>query len=150
LWGTGSLLLQKFPGPAFTATTKLTFTALNDGERAGLVVFGHDYASLAIKRRGTELSVVQAIATGASSGAAERETGAVRLRGTTAWLRTRVQAGGRCDFSFSEDGSAFTPVGEAFTARAGRWVGAKIGLFALRGEGGREIGYADVDWLRIE
>lgn len=150
LWDIGSLLLQKFPAPAFTATTKLTFTALNDGERAGLVVFGQDYASLAIKRRGTELAVVQAIGKGASSGAPEREAAAVRLRGTTAWLRTRVQSGGRCDFSFSEDGSTFAPIGEPFTAQAGRWVGAKIGLFSLRGEGGREVGYADVDWFRIE
>jgi beta-xylosidase len=150
LWDIGSLLLQKFPAPAFTATTKLTFTALNDGERAGLVVFGQDYASFAIKRRGTELALVQVITKGASSGTAEREAGAVRLRGTTAWLRTRVQSGGRCDFAFSEDGTNFTPVGEAFTAQAGRWVGAKIGLFAQRGEPGREVGYADFDWFRIE
>jgi beta-xylosidase len=150
LWDVGSLLLQKFPGPAFTATTKLTFNALNDGERAGLVVFGQDYASLAIKRRGTELALVQVIAKGASGGAAEREAGAVRLRGTTAWLRTRVQSGGRCDFAFSEDGTSFTPIGEAFTAQAGRWVGAKIGIFSQRGEAGRAVGYADFDWFRIE
>ena len=39
-WDVPHLLLQKFPGPAFTATTKFTFTPLKDGESAGLIVHG--------------------------------------------------------------------------------------------------------------
>jgi hypothetical protein len=66
-------------------------------------------------------------------------------------LRARVLVGGRTEFSISQDGAAFAAFGEPFQAVAGRWVGAKLGLFALRGEQlGREVGYADVDWFRIE
>jgi hypothetical protein len=66
-------------------------------------------------------------------------------------LRAHVSDGGRTDFSFSDDGETFAALGEAFQAQPGRWVGAKVGLFAQRGsERSRESGYADVDWFRIE
>lgn len=35
-----------------------------------------------------------------------------------------------CVFSYSADGHRFRPVGEAFTAREGQWIGAKTGFFA--------------------
>lgn len=151
LWDASNLLLQKFPGPAFTVTTKLTFTGLNDGERAGLVVFGSDYATLALERRGTDVVLTQNVCRGASTGAHEKELAAVRAPSSTLYLRARVLDGGRTEFTFSHDGSAFTSIGEPFQAQPGRWVGAKIGLFALRGhEPGREVGYADVDWFRVD
>jgi beta-xylosidase len=151
LWDASNLLLQKFPGPAFTVTTKLTFAGLNDGERTGLVVFGSDYATLALERRGTEVVLAQSVCKGASSGAHEKENALVRAPSATLYLRARVLEGGRTEFTFSPDGAAFTAIGEPFQAQPGRWVGAKVGLFALRGqEQGREAGYADVDWFRVE
>lgn len=150
LWDAGNLLLQKFPAPAFTVTTKVKLTPLNGGERAGLVVMGRDYATLTIQRRGSDLVVAAAACRGANQGAQEKELAATRLRGTQATLRVRVQAGGRSDFSFSEDGTTFTPLGESFAAQPGHWVGAKVGIFAQRGETGREAGYADFDAFEVE
>jgi len=151
LWDAPNLLLQKFPGPAFTATTKLTLTAQNDGEKAGLVVFGTDYVTLALERRGGELIVTQGVCKGANTGAREREVATVRAAGNSMTLRARVLDGGVTELSYSSDGVAFAAIGEPFRAQPGRWVGAKIGLFALRGtESAREVGYADVDWFRVE
>ncbi|HWP09528.1 MAG TPA: glycoside hydrolase 43 family protein [Polyangiaceae bacterium] len=151
LWDAPNLLLQKFPGPAFTATTKLTLTAQNDGEKAGLVVFGTDYVTLALERRGGELVVTQGVCKGANTGAREREVATVRAAGNSMTLRARVLDGGVTELSYSSDGVAFAAIGEPFRAQPGRWVGAKIGLFALRGtESAREVGYADVDWFRVE
>jgi beta-xylosidase len=45
-----NLLLQKFPAPAFTATTKMDFSKLGKPQRAGLIVFGRDYAALSVYR----------------------------------------------------------------------------------------------------
>ena len=151
LWDAPNLLLQKFPGPAFTATAKVTFNSLADGERAGIVVFGNDYATLALERRGTDLFLSQSVGKAASTGAHDREVAALRAPSPSLFLRVRVLAGGRTEFSFSQDGAAFVAMGEAFQAQPGRWVGAKLGLFALRGAGqGREAGYLDVDWFRVE
>jgi len=151
LWDAPNLLLQKFPGPAFTATTKLTLTAQTDGERAGLVVFGTDYVTLALERRGGELVVAHGMCKGANTGARERDVATVRAPGNSVTLRARVLDGGMTELSYSGDGVAFAAIGEPFRAQPGRWVGAKIGLFAERGaESAREVGYADVDWFRVE
>lgn len=55
-----------------------------------------------------------------------------------------------CTFSYSADGKVFLPVGEPFTAQKGRWIGAKVGLFAVRTGKIRETGYVDIDWFRID
>jgi len=47
----GSLLLQKFPAPAFSVTTKLELHANAAGERAGLVVMGNDYTYICLEKR---------------------------------------------------------------------------------------------------
>ena len=65
-------------------------------------------------------------------------------------LRVDVAPGGRCLFSYSADGVLFEPIGEPFTARQGRWVGAKVGLFSGHPGGSVESvapGFADFgDW----
>jgi len=48
------------------------------------------------------------------------------------------------------DGTNFMSAGEPFTARPGRWIGAKLGLFAIRSGAAAENGYADFDWFRVE
>ncbi|MNL88798.1 hypothetical protein D3C87_2187360 [compost metagenome] len=48
------------------------------------------------------------------------------------------------------DNENYLPIGEAFTAVPGGWVGAKVGLFALKPAAGVQGGYADVDWLRFD
>src|SRR5688500_4195294 len=100
LWDAGNLLLQKFPAPDFTVTARLTFHALNEGERTGLVVMGTDYATLVVERRGTELVVSQRVGMGASTGGAEKEVASRPLGSRTAFLRAKVAAGGRTEFSF--------------------------------------------------
>ena len=55
-----------------------------------------------------------------------------------------------CTFSFSEDGKTFKTIGEPFAAKKGKWVGAKVGIFAIRHGKTYETGYADYDWFRIE
>ena len=55
-----------------------------------------------------------------------------------------------CRFHYSTDGATFQEIGEPFAARQGRWIGAKVGLFALGSAMVREYGYADFDWFRME
>lgn len=35
-------------------------------------------------------------------------------------------------------------------ARQGRWIGAKVGIFAVGKGPASEMGYADYDWFRVE
>jgi hypothetical protein len=61
----------------------------------------------------------------------------------------RVQSRARCQFSYSEDGRTFAPLGGEFAATPGRWVGAKLGLFAVAPTSAPAAGHADFDWFRV-
>jgi beta-xylosidase len=150
LWDIPNLLLQKFPAPAFTATAKVTFTPRADQDRVGLVVMGTDYAYLGVRRAKGGIFFSQAIAMGADQGAPEKESTPVPLTATTFYLRVSVAADAVCRFAFSLDGNNFVPVGDPFTARAGKWIGARVGIFALGSAPAPEYGYTDFDWFRVE
>jgi len=40
--------------------------------------------------------------------------------------------------------------GDEFIAAAGRWIGAKVGIFCKRKDQTNDAGYVDFDWFRIE
>ena len=149
-WDVPNLLLQKFPAPEFTATTKVTFTPRTDDEETGLVVMGLDYAYVSVKKRPEGLFVSQTVVKDAERGTKGKESAAAPLKGNTFYLRVKVSKGAACEFSYSADGRTFARVGEPFTAKKGKWIGAKVGLFAVRTGRTRETGYADFDWFRIE
>jgi Beta-xylosidase len=149
-WDVPNLLLQKFPASTFTVTTKISFTARNDGERAGLIVTGTDYAYVSVKKQQDGLYVSQTVCVSADKGAAEVETPGVKLSQTSFWLRVKVDENAMANFSFSTDGTSFTSIGKPFKARPGRWIGAKVGIFAVSAGPNSEMGYADFDWFRVE
>jgi beta-xylosidase len=155
LWAVPNLLLQKLPAPAFTATAKLTASAAAPGETFGLVVMGLDYAYLAVRRTATGYELVQARAKDVDRGAREETAPPVALAASTVHLRVAVRDSARCQFSYSLDGRRFVAIGEPFQAREGRWIGAKVGLFALtphhaaRADGNAERGHADIDFFRV-
>ena len=120
LWTAPNLLMQKFPAPAFTVTTRIDVTELGDGERAGLVVFGTDYAWVGIERTGGTSRMVMRARKDAPNGGVETVLAEEPFAGTSATLVLTVTAGAQCRFN----------IGPTFAARPGRWVGAKVGLFA--------------------
>ncbi|HET9503618.1 MAG TPA: glycoside hydrolase 43 family protein [Hymenobacter sp.] len=149
-WQVPSLLLQKLPAEQFTATTKLTFTPKAEGEKAGLVMMGMDYAYLAATYRAGRLELAQTFCLKADKGGAETASAPVTVPlGQPLYLRVAVRPGARCQFSYSLDGQQFTPLGAEFPAREGKWVGAKMGVFCLGAGATATAGYADVDWWRV-
>ena len=148
-WEVPNLPLQKFPAPEFTATTRVTFTPRTDDEETGLIVMGLDYAYVSVTKKPEGLFVAQTIVKDAESGARGKQSAGVVLKGNAFYLRVRVTKDAVCSFSYSADGTTFSSVGEPFTARKGKWIGAKVGLFAVRTGKTRETGYADFDWFRV-
>jgi rhamnogalacturonyl hydrolase YesR/beta-xylosidase/lysophospholipase L1-like esterase len=122
-------LLQKFVGPSFTATTRVDARGLREGERAGLIIAGEESASLDLVRTSSGVDV---------------ERGALRQPGALqTYLRVEVSPQAVCRFSYSTDGKTFTRLGGAFAARPGRWIGARVGLFA----GANHRGHADFEFF---
>lgn len=157
LWDTPNLLLQKVPAPECTFTTRVMFRAAYEGDRAGLVMMGMDYGTLFAELRDGRLALVQAECRKADKGAPEVRNGEVPFAGGAVYLRCRIAwqtaANGTprmlCRFSYSLDGQRFTDIGKPFTAREGRWIGAKIGYFASAGQQRNDGGWLDADWFRV-
>jgi len=150
LWSIPNLLLQKFPAPEFKVTTKLTFDARFDGEEVGLVVMGMDYGKLAIRRSDGKLEVLTASCKQADKGRTEEIQETKPFDSATIYLRVQVHKGGECSFSYSADNMEYIAIGDLFKAREGKWIGAKVGLYALRNGVINDAGSADVDWFRVE
>jgi hypothetical protein len=53
-------------------------------------------------------------------------------------------------FFYSVDGSNFSPLGSKMAFRQGKWIGARVGVFAVGNTRKNDVGYADFDWFRVE
>ncbi len=174
LWEAGNLLLQKTPADNFTATTKLTVSAKDEGQYGGLIVMGIDYSSIVLRRVGNEFQLQQITCHQADKGKPETVNVIATFKPTAVdkvdyqpaihcemYMRLNVEyIGGqteagenkheaRVTFSYSKDGKKFTPCGDAFKMRQGKWIGAKIGICAAEEAGKKVRGWVDVDWFRV-
>jgi beta-xylosidase len=139
-------LLQKFPAPEFTATTRIELPAGATTVEAGLMVMGMEYAGLMVSPNGDGLKIERITSSGGGLDGDEHHVEAdATVERRTAWLRVRVDEPAQCRFSYSSDGRHFQPLGDTFEARPGRWIGAKVGVVATG-----QDGFADLDWFRIE
>jgi len=150
LWLVPNLLLQKLPAPEFTVTTKLDFSNLAMGERAGLIIMGMDYSYVAMERAAGGFHLIKAACNDANDGSKETVESEIAGLDEFALLRVKVNPGAVCSFSYSKDGKNFASLGKPFTARKGKWIGAKVGLFCLVSGEPKESGHADFDWFRFE
>lgn len=148
-----NLLLQKFPADEFTVTAKATFhfsDKARNGEQFGLVVMGHSYAYVSVKKSDNKLFISQTECINATKKGSEKETAPVETSASTVYFRVKVSKGAVCNFSYGLDGNTFTLVGNSFTATPGGWIGAKVGLFCVRQGYTNDPGYVDIDWFRVE
>ncbi|MDQ0110695.1 glycoside hydrolase family 43 protein [Paenibacillus harenae] len=149
LYAVPQLLMQKFPAEAFDASVKLSCCSLSARDKAGLVIFGFKHASFYVTR-----DEQGELALGYSEGDESAESvlwhNRIGLEEGEVWLSVSIRSGAMCEFSYSVNGESFQPIGERpFAATESRWVGAKVGIFAIH-EGREERGgYADFDWFRV-
>lgn len=144
LWNRAAILLQKLPAERFSLTTRLDVAALGEGDSAGLVMYGTDYAWLGVKRSQGTTRLVLINCFNALTGCKESTVFSTVLARPALYLRMRVGDGGSTVFSYSFDRKDFTTAGTPFIASAGRWVGARMGLFSAAGSA-QSRGYVDVD-----
>ncbi len=142
-----NLLLQKLPSPSFTAETAVELGNGAGGLMAGLAVVGETSAALVVERD-------------AATGGArvvlridDRVAYAAPIASAPVRLSVTFTAGATCTFAYATGGAPPRLIERApFTARAGRWVGAEIGIFAATpslGASGDAGAHADFDYFRF-
>ena len=157
----GNLLLQKINAPAYTATTKLRFHPSYEGDRAGLIVMGLDYATIGLRYADSKLLVERttckrAMKKGSPESSDASAEFAAMAEPVDVWFRCRFEQKWNddgtprlvCRFSYSTDGKRFRELGDPFTAEAGHWIGAKIGYFADATVHKNDAGWIDIEWFR--
>lgn len=157
----GNLLLQKVNAPTYTATTKLRFHPSYEGDRAGLIVMGHDYATVGLRLEDGEVLLEQGVCKRAMKKGSPEQIVACETLSATAvpvevWLRCRIEQQTDekgnprmvCRFAYSRDGCKFREAGEPFTAEAGHWIGAKIGYYTDASIRKNDGGWMDIDFFR--
>jgi beta-xylosidase len=148
LWHLPNILGQKFPAEEFSVRIKVLFKPKFENERFGLVILGTDYASLSVIKKSDGIYMRQGENMGADKNQPEKEISSLLITGTEFYLDVKVSKGGICEFSYDTEKGPGQLL-KTFTAKPGRWVGAKIGLFCVRKNITNDAGYADIDWVRI-
>lgn len=175
LWEAGNELTQKLPNLSFSVVTKVNFSPKWEGERTGLVFFGANYGFIGLEntRDGVVLEQVNRVDADAFKPEVKvlgpRVSGEVWLKLTAVpvtvaapapdyrpiWPAMLRTTDARVVFSYSLDGTTWTPLGAALISRPGRWVGAQIGLFAQAPSGtpsyiSTRVGWADYASFEVQ
>ena len=171
-----NLLLQKWPAPEFECVTKMCVNGLENGDYAGIVSLGVEYGAVGIVRNFGEYTIRTVRGTQSFDCEAAyskedvkdypiaKDTFADKEK--TVYLRYTVRRTGTKDtkemalavknvpveevtLEISFDGKAYEKQ-VSFTAKAGRWVGVKNGMFVnhnneVKNEGD---GFVTVDYIR--
>jgi cytochrome c len=150
-----NMVVQPAPDGAWQATTKVSLTARDAYQQAGLILYGDDdnYAKMVLEGRGTadaDARIFQFIreeagqpnevadSNTANLGAAYPDTAFVRLASDG----THVTA------SYSADGLTWTPMPQTDKLMAGI-TNPRIGLVAMTGTGTRPVTDAAFDWFQL-
>ncbi len=147
---TPNLLLQKLPGPAFSATAKLSFYPGNDGEKTGLLIMGGSYAYMGLESKEGITTVIYSECYQAFDNSREAATILDTISEDIILFRVNVAEDAACQFSYSINGIDFIKAQSKFVAQPGKWIGAKIGFFCTGEKTTNNAGYVNIDWFRVE
>ncbi|WP_309111273.1 family 43 glycosylhydrolase [Saccharothrix sp.] len=117
-----------------TVTVRLELAGLADGQHAGLCHYAATYAGLGVRRSGSATTLAHNVGGSVTSGPV--------ITQNAVWLRTSWDVNGVSRFSYSVDGSTFTPFGETYQLTWGGYRGDRVGIYTYNPNG---TGYVDVD-----
>ncbi len=170
-WEVPNLFLQKTPADEFTVTAKLRFTSKADGQMGGVIMMGHNYQALVVKRVGKEFQLLILSCQDADRGKAHQEELVATLKPTAEdkidykpgihediYLQLKVrnaeagQAHGgnpKVSFAWSQDGKKFKDCGSEYQMKQGKWIGAKFGFVSVETNPKVDRGGLDADWIHV-
>lgn len=165
LWEVPNLWLQKFPAEefVFTAKLKISAKAASEGLSSGLIVMGWDYCRLGLTKRGDDFVLTMATCADAEQGTPETiadiavipptrvyEAGLIPNMECDITLRVSVAKGAVCTFAYSLRPGKFVTIPRTFKARAGKWIGAKVGFYSITPAGVPDRGWIDIEEVSVK
>ena len=144
LWNFPAMYLQKIPAESFTSTTKINFSSLQIGERAGLILMGKSYAAIELLNSGNGLQLNYVTCNDADKKSPEIRLPVLTNAPSTIYFRIKMDVGAFASFSYSLDGLNFQNINAKFKATPGVWVGAKIGFYCTSNKVTNDAGYLEI------
>ena len=139
LYKARNTLTHRIVGPQSTGTVELDISAMSNGDVAGLSLLRQRSAYVAVKKTATETKIVMVNGLTMDGSWNTTSTGteaaSAALSGNKVWLRAhadvRPGAGRQGSFSYSLDGTTFTPIGTAlsFDNSWQFFMGYRYGIF---------------------
>jgi beta-xylosidase len=151
LWNSPNMLLQKLPAGDFTMTTKIRLISnqANEGERGGVVVFGQDYATLAIEKDPKGFMLYQTECINADKNNEEIENRKFLIYQDSVYIRVKMTSAEKCTLSYSLDGTVYYAFGKECLIKKAD-AGVKIGLFCTKPKKSSTSGWIDVDFFEFD
>ena len=137
-----NMLSQKTVGYESQATTSVDCSALAEGDHAGLLCSGKQFMGVGVCRQDgqTQFYIEQD----------GKRRLLDRCKKPTVFLRVTIDSRqNRHEFSVSNDGRHFAPVGQPFALRMGYWKGSRIGLYSYNNSGANP-GVVHFDYFRYD
>lgn len=139
LYSARNTLTHRIQGPTSTATIQLDYSTMHDGDRTGLAMLRQSSAWIGIRRDAgqTRVSYVDGLTMDSNwnTTSTGTERASTTITGGRIWLRINADihpgSGKQAHFSYSTDGTNFTPFGPAFTLN-NDWqffMGYRYGIF---------------------
>jgi beta-xylosidase len=133
-----NVITQMFPDFKFTAISKVKLISDDGIVRGGMSVMGQNCFDIGVESNNgnLELSVRKDTTVDTSIKIKDNEL-FLKLEAEGEHPLPLMDEGERnrgyvyCQFSYSYDGNLFHPLGSRFQAKAGTWIGARVGLYCL-------------------
>jgi hypothetical protein len=150
LWNFPAMYLQKIPADTFTITTKIEFTSLQKGERAGFILMGKSYAALELMHSNNGLQLNYITCKDADKKQSEQSVKLLENAPSSIYFRMKMETGAIASYSYSIDGIHYDNIGTIFTAFPGIWVGAKMGFYCVSNAVTNDAGYLEIQSFNIK
>jgi beta-xylosidase len=140
LYDARNTLTRRIEGPVSIATIELDFSAMQDGDVAGLAALRDRSATIAVKNLNGSTRVVMTNGIDMNTSWTTTSTGTevddAEVTGSKVWLRAEANVrtdngGGQARFFYSTDGTTFTPLGNTLNMNKSweYFLGYRFGLF---------------------
>ncbi len=152
-----SIVAQKFPSRNFSVVAKVEFKPKSIGEKTGLLILGMNYSYIGIEKANNGYKIIQSNCINAYSASNEKIIESIDSKTGNLFLKAEIRQEDEnasipkaiCKFSYSKNGTDFQTLGQEFIVKEGRWVGAKVGLFASAPSKIVNVGFSNFDWFRF-
>ncbi|MDM3464460.1 glycoside hydrolase 43 family protein [Citrobacter sp. Cb031] len=126
------LLLQKFPAERFTVSTLIDLSLSLEGDEGGVVIYGQRFAALCVKCSTGRRQLIFRHGWINDNGYLDETS--LTLADVTELeqveLSYHVDYGGLVRFTWCSPGRTWQQVEPGFSAGAGKWIGARMGIYA--------------------